>query len=87
MNVVMTGPAARRLGDRLPEAVAIACLEFIDGALAENPQRVGHPLRPPFDGQWSARRGQYRIRYRIDVAKDVVYVLDIEHRAHAYRAS
>lgn len=85
MKVVITGPAGRRLAERLPEAVAVACLEFIDGPLKENPQRVGHPLRPPFDGHWSARRGQYRIRYRIDVTKDIVYVLDVEHRADAYR--
>lgn len=78
MKVVITGPAGRRLAERLHEPAAVACLEFIDGPLRENPQRVGHPLRPPFDGQWSARRGQCRIRYRIGVAKDVIYVLDIE---------
>lgn len=85
MKIVISGPAARRLAERLPDAVATACLEFIGGPLSENPHRVGHPLRAPFDGQWSARRGQYRIRYRIDVAHDVIYVLDIEHRSDAYR--
>jgi mRNA-degrading endonuclease RelE of RelBE toxin-antitoxin system len=42
-------------------------------------------LRKPFDGRWRARRGTYRIRYRIDEDSRTVYVLDIEHRRDAYR--
>ena len=39
-------PRARRaLHVDLPEAVAAACAEFIFGPLAENPHRVGKPLR------------------------------------------
>jgi mRNA interferase RelE/StbE len=77
--------AARQLSDRLPEAVAAACIEFVFGPLAENPHTVGAPLRAPFEGQWRARRGEYRVRYEIDNDKRTVSVLDIDHRRDIYR--
>jgi prevent-host-death family protein len=46
--------------EELPAAIAFAVWEFIDGPLRDNPQRVGHRLRPPFAGSWSARRGTSR---------------------------
>ena len=60
-------------------------VEFVTGVLLENPQRVGKPLRPPLDGKWSVRRGQYRIIYTSDTAAQVVAVLHISHRRDAYR--
>lgn len=85
-RVVLTRTAARQLTEHLPEAVAAACVEFVFGPLADNPQRVGAPLRAPFNGQWRARRGEYRVRYRIDDKEHIVYVLDIDHRWDAYRS-
>lgn len=85
-RVVVARSAARRLAERLPEPVAAACVEFIFGALAADPQRVGAPLRKPFEGQWRARRGEYRIRYRIDEENQTVYVLDVDHRRDVYRS-
>ncbi|MHB1988297.1 MAG: type II toxin-antitoxin system RelE family toxin [Acidimicrobiales bacterium] len=85
-RVVVARTAARQLAERLPEAVAGACVEFIFGALAEDPHRVGAPLRRPFHGQWRARRGEYRVRYRIDEHSQTVYVLDVDHRRDAYRS-
>lgn len=85
-RVVVTRTAARQLAERLPEPVAAACVEFLFGPLADNPLRVGAELRPPFAGQWRARRGEYRVRYRVDHAEGVVYVLDIDHRRDAYRS-
>ena len=84
-RVVVTRTAARQLAERLPEAVAAACVEFMFGPLAENPQRVGAPLREPFAGHWRARRGEYRVRYVIEEALSEVRVLDISHRRDAYR--
>jgi len=84
-RVVVARSAARRLAERLPEAVAAACLEFIFGALADEPRRVGAPLREPFKGEWRARRGEYRVRYRIDDDERTVYILDVDHRRDAYR--
>jgi mRNA interferase RelE/StbE len=77
--------AARQLAERLPEAVATACIAFMFGPLADNPYRVGAPLRPPFRGQWRARRGEYRVRYEIDGERRVVTVLDVDHRRSSYR--
>ena len=85
-RVVVTRTAARQLAEHLPEAAAAACIEFIFGPLAENPRRVGTPLRMPFEGQWRARRGEYRVRYRIEQSDELVYVLDVDHRRDAYRS-
>lgn len=83
----MVAPAAKRqLFERLPEAVAAASIEFMEGPLAENPHRVGAPLRKPFEGQWRARRGSYRIKYLIDEEARTVHVVRIEHRRDAYRS-
>lgn len=78
--------AARQLHERLPEAVAWACFEFIRGPLSEDPHRVGALLRKPFEGQWRARRGEYRVRYAIDDDAEIIYVLDIDHRRNVYRS-
>ena len=85
-QVTIAPTAARQLHERLPEAVAWACFEFIAGPLAEDPRRVGAPLRKPFEGQWRARRGEYRVRYTIDDDTQIVYVLDIDHRRNVYRS-
>ena len=78
-------PAARRaISERLPESVAAAVLEFCEAALAVNPQRVGKPLFGPLAGCHGARRGTYRIVYRIDEAARVVHVLDVDHRSDIY---
>ncbi len=53
--------------------------------LLDNPQRVGQPLRDDLDGIWSARRGTYRVLYRIHEARREVVVLRIDHRRDAYR--
>ena len=79
-RVQVTSTAARQLAEGLPEAVAVACVEFLYGPLTENPRRVGAPLCKPFDGHWWARRGEYRVRYVIDEAAAIIHVLDISHR-------
>lgn len=73
---------AKRALQRLPEKVATAAIEFIYGSLASNPQRVGKALRFDLEGLHSARRGDYRIIYRID---NRVTIVAIEHRADVYR--
>ena len=85
-RVVVARSATRRLTEHLPEAVAAACIEFVFGPLAEDPRRVGAPLRKPCEGQWRARRGEYRVRYRIGDETRTVYVLDIDHRRDVYRS-
>lgn len=55
------------------------------GPLLDNPYRVGKQLLPPLDDRHSARRGTYRIIYRIDDKERVVTVVDVAHRRDAYR--
>jgi mRNA interferase RelE/StbE len=81
-RVVLAPPASRAIGNGLPAAVAAAAWEFICGPRAEEPFRVGKPLRGPFHGLWSARRGQYRVQYRI-AGEDVL--VTVAHRRDAYR--
>ena len=69
----------------LPEKVTAAAVEFIYGSLAENPQRVGKPLRFEVEGLHSARRGDYRVVYQIDPAEATVTIIAIQHRADVYR--
>ena len=80
----VTGPAERQL-NRLPGGTAAAIVEFILGALLDNPHRVGGELQRELAGMRSARRGAYRIIYEIDESQRLVVVLRIEHRATAYR--
>jgi mRNA interferase RelE/StbE len=83
-EIAWTGPARRAL-TRLREKVATAVVEFLYGSLADNPHRVGKPLTLGLTGLYSARRGGYRIIYRMDELAHVVEVLAIEHRADPYR--
>jgi mRNA-degrading endonuclease RelE of RelBE toxin-antitoxin system len=82
-----TTPTVRRaLSHRLPEAVAAAAYEFMTGPLLTGPYRVGKRLMPPLDDRFSARRGTYRIIYRVDEDNRVVTVVDVDHRRDVYRS-
>lgn len=76
--------ARRALAETLPESVAAAVWEFVNGPLLDNPHRVGKRLRFELDGYWSARRGQYRVVYRIDENEVTVEVIRISHRGTVY---
>lgn len=84
-ELVLTPPAVRAIQSELPEAVAAAVIEFMTGPLVENPRRVGKMLRRELEGIWSARRGTYRVLYRINDHADEVVVLRIDHRRDVYR--
>ena len=84
-ELVLTPPASWSIAERLPEAVATAAIEFMTSALLEQPRRVGRELRDDLAGIWSARRGTYRILYRIIDDRREVVVLRVEHRRDAYR--
>ena len=76
-------PAAHRALARLPGNVAHAALALITGDLAAHPERVGKALRAPLEGLYSARRGDYRVLYRITDRR--VTIVDVRHRRDAYR--
>jgi mRNA interferase RelE/StbE len=80
-----TSTVRRALSETLPEAVAAAAYEFITGPLLTDPYRIGKRLLPPMDDRFSARRGTYRVIYRIDEKTHVVTVVDVAHRRDVYR--
>ena len=78
--------SAERSLARLPEGVAAAIVEFMVGPLCEEPERVGRQLQRELAGYRSARRGAYRVVYRLDEDTHVVRVVRIEHRSDVYRS-
>ncbi len=76
--------ARRALAETLPESVAAAVWQFVSGPLLDDPHRVGKPLRFELEGYYSARRGQYRVIYRIHEREVIVDVIKISHCSDAY---
>ena len=85
-ELVLTRSAARAISERLPEAVNAAVIDFMTESLIENPHRVGRELRHELSGVYRARRGTYRVLYRIDDEQRTVTVLRIDHRSDVYRS-
>jgi mRNA-degrading endonuclease RelE of RelBE toxin-antitoxin system len=83
-EIALTATARRSL-HRIPEKAAHAVVEFMFGALADNPHRVGKPLGFELSGSWSARRSEYRVVYRIDDEEHLVTIDVIAHRSDVYR--
>jgi mRNA interferase RelE/StbE len=84
-ELIISPTARRQLTESLPESVAFAAYDFIVGPLLDNPHRVGKQLRPPLADRHSARRGTYRVIYRIDDNRHRVTVVGVVHRSDAYR--
>jgi mRNA interferase RelE/StbE len=55
------------------------------GLWPPSPYRAGQPLKLGLTGLHSARRGDYRVIYRIDDKKHRIDVVAIEHRSDVYR--
>lgn len=83
-HVEVAGSARRDLRS-LPGKIAAAIIEFITGPLAENPQRLSKALRGELAAYRSARRGDYRVLFRVDDEKHAIVIVAINHRAHIYR--
>jgi mRNA-degrading endonuclease RelE of RelBE toxin-antitoxin system len=84
-SLKITATARRQLAEQLPEAIAFAAYEFSCGSLLQKPHRVGERVMPPLDDRHSARRGTYRVLYRIDDVNRRVTVLAVGHRSDIYR--
>jgi mRNA interferase RelE/StbE len=82
---VHLSPAAVRALDRLPLKIATAIAEFITGTLPTDPYLLSKSLRFEFAGWRVARRGDYRVTFRILEDDHVLLIGRIEHRAHIYR--
>jgi mRNA-degrading endonuclease RelE of RelBE toxin-antitoxin system len=65
--------------------VAVSSVGWLK-SLAESPHRVGKSLKLGLQGLHSARRGDYRVIYRIDDDARMVAVMAIEHRSDIYRS-
>ncbi len=82
-------PAARRALTEgppvgLPLSVSMAVGDFLAGPLLDKPHVVGKPLARELAGYHAARRGAYRVVYRIDDDARAVHVVRIDHRADIY---
>jgi mRNA interferase RelE/StbE len=91
-TVIFSRQARRNLHENLPLDVAAAAMETIDRPLTTNLHRAGKPpptspspLHRPFDGYHSARRGTYRIIYRINEDRQTVEIHSIRHRRDVCR--
>jgi mRNA interferase RelE/StbE len=79
-----TGTGKRDLG-KLPPRILAAVIEFAFADLAREPRRVGKPLGRDLAGYHSARRGPYRLLYRIDEEAPMIWVHRVDHRGDVYR--
>ena len=86
-ELVLTPPAVRAIQSKLPAPVEAAVVEFLTGALIENPDRVGKQLRGDLTGIRSARRGTYRVLYRINDTTREVVILRIDQSPAAWSLS
>ena len=68
----------------MPEPVAVAVIALITGDLLAAPRRVGKPLRRELEGMRVARRGTFRIVFRVDDENHEIVVLRVDHRRHVY---
>lgn len=85
-ELIIAPTAKKQLAEQLPDSVAFAAYEFIVGPLRDIPHRIGKQFRPPLDDRHSARRGTYRVIYKIDEKLKQVTVVGVFSRADAYRA-
>ncbi len=83
-HAVLTAAALRSLRS-VPPRVAEPLVAFIFGGLVSDPRRRGKPLQRELEGRWAARRGDYRVVYRLDEDTKTMYVLKIGHRTDVYR--
>jgi mRNA interferase RelE/StbE len=83
-QAVLTGTALRSL-QAVPPRIAEPLVAFIFGGLAADPRRRGKPLQRELEGLWAARRGDFRVVYRLDEASKTMLVLKIAHRSNVYR--
>ena len=83
-KVEVTSPALKGFR-RLPEKAAAAIVEFVTGVLADNPRRLSKPLTNELLGLRTARRGDYRVLFTLDIEEHTLYVHRIDHRSDVYK--
>lgn len=78
---LVVAPSAERNLARIPTKVAHAIVEFMVGPLLESPHQVGKPLLRELSGYMVARRGAYRLIYRINEGNSTIEVVRLDHRS------
>jgi mRNA interferase RelE/StbE len=80
-------PRARRRFDKLAQRDRVRILTFLNErvAIAENPRRIGEPLKGSLEGLWRYRVGDFRIVVRIEDDRVMVLVVDVGNRREVYR--
>jgi mRNA interferase RelE/StbE len=69
----------------LREKATAATVEFVTAVLSGKPDRLSKPLTNELLGLRTARRGDYRVLFTLDVDAHILYVHRIEHRSDAYK--
>jgi mRNA interferase RelE/StbE len=86
-DIVIPGPVKRAISEVLPEAVAWAVIEFVNGPLLENPRRVGAELHGHLSGIHSAHLATFRVQYVIDEERRTVTLRRVSSRSDIYGLS
>lgn len=68
----------------LPPAIRRKAIQVIEQQLASTPT-AGIPLSGPYRGLRKYRVGDWRIIYKIEASRLVIFVLRIRHRKDVYR--
>jgi mRNA interferase RelE/StbE len=88
-TVQLASGVLRTVQAGLPKGIPLnaswAIFEFIHGPLTQDPWRVSKPLHDELEGFRGARRGEYRLVFRIDEEQRVVRVVRVDHRSDVYR--
>ncbi|HUY16717.1 MAG TPA: type II toxin-antitoxin system RelE/ParE family toxin [Acidimicrobiales bacterium] len=80
-RLLVAAPVMKALTEQVTKKVALAAFRFMNGALLDDPRRVGTPLGASLAPAYSARRGDYQIVYLIDSDSRTVKVTAIRHDA------
>ena len=83
-EIVIPGPVSRAIREELPEAVAWAVTEFVNGRCLKNPYPVGTELRGHLSGIYSAHLATFRIQYVISKEDRTVTLRRVKARSDIY---
>jgi mRNA interferase RelE/StbE len=68
----------------LPKTVKTTIKKAIEERLTADPIGFGKPLKHSLKGHRRLRVGDYRIVYRVDIKKQLVTIITIQHRKNVY---
>ena len=70
--------------EKLDKPLVKKILNKIENYLAQDPKKLGKPLKGQFEGYWRFRFGDYRVIYKIAEKEILILVLRIGHRKSIY---